>query len=99
MIELGRTEEDRQILGFFASAKDVGRAIVAPPGMPAETVMTLRRAFDEMLVDPAFMDDAKRMGFVLKPLAGERLQELVVELSKFPPALIEKARRARERPS
>jgi tripartite-type tricarboxylate transporter receptor subunit TctC len=99
MIELGKTEEERQILGFFASAKDVGRSIVAPPGMPAETVTTLRRAFDEMLTDPLFMDDAKKMGFVLKPMAGERLQELIIELSKFPPALVEKARRAREKPN
>jgi tripartite-type tricarboxylate transporter receptor subunit TctC len=99
MVELGRGEEARQILGFYASAADVGRSIVAPPAMPAQTVATLRRAFDEMLADPVFLEEGKRTGIPLKPMSGDRLQDLVSRLGSFPPPLLEKARQAREKPN
>jgi tripartite-type tricarboxylate transporter receptor subunit TctC len=98
MVELGRTEEARQILGFYASAAEVGRAIVAPPAMSRETIAALRRAFDDMLVDPVFLDEAKRAGIVLKPMTGARLEDLVLQLANFPQSLLEKARQAREKP-
>jgi len=99
MVEMGKTEEARRILGFFAGAAAIGRSIVAPPAMPADTVKTLRRAFDAMLGDPAFLDEAKRAAIQLKPLAGERLQQLIAGVADFPPSLIQKARLARERPN
>lgn len=99
MVELGRNDEAREILRFYASAADVGRSIVAPPAMDALTVATLRRAFDDMLGDPQFMSDARRAGLPLKPMTGERLQELIAKVGEFPPGLIEKARAAREKPN
>ncbi|HEY4407278.1 MAG TPA: tripartite tricarboxylate transporter substrate-binding protein [Xanthobacteraceae bacterium] len=99
MVELGRSEEARQILGFYASAADIGRSIVAPPGLALQTVATLRRAFDEMLADPVFLEEGRRAGIPLKPMSGDRLQELVSRVGSFPPPLIEKARRAREKPN
>ena len=99
MVEMGRTEEARQILRFFASAAEIGRSIVAPPDMPPATVTALRRAFDAMFDDPAFVEETKRAGIQLKPMTGERLQEVVADVAKFPPALLQKARVAREKPN
>jgi tripartite-type tricarboxylate transporter receptor subunit TctC len=98
MVELGQTEEARRILGFYASAAEIGRSIVAPPALPQPIVAALRRAFDDMLRDPVFLDEARRSGIALKPMGGERLQELVLQVANFPPALLEKARLAREKP-
>ena len=99
MVELGRSEEARQILSFYASAADIGRSIVAPPAMPARTVAALRRAFDAMLADPEFLADGKRAGIQLKPMSGERLQDLVSRVGSLPPSLLEKARQARQKPN
>ncbi|MEA2905144.1 MAG: hypothetical protein QOI12_2531 [Alphaproteobacteria bacterium] len=99
MVELGGSDEARAILGFFASAADIGRSIVAPPAMPPGTVRTLRRSFDAMFADPGFLDDVRRAGIPLKPLTGERLQEVVADVAKFPPALVRKARAARDKPN
>jgi hypothetical protein len=60
-------------------------------------VRTLRRAFDAMFKDPAFLDDVKRAGIQLKPMTGERLQDMIAEVGSFPPALLQKARAAREK--
>jgi tripartite-type tricarboxylate transporter receptor subunit TctC len=96
-VEMGSTPEAREILGFFASAAEVGRSIVAPPAMAPDTVRTLRRAFDAMFQDPLFLDDVKRAGIQLKPMTGERLQATVAQVADFPPALVQKARVAREK--
>jgi tripartite-type tricarboxylate transporter receptor subunit TctC len=99
MVELGQTEEARRILGFYASAAEIGRSIVAPPGLPQTTVTALRRAFDAMLGDPVFRDEAKRMGIPIKPMSGEELQNLVRQVGSLPRPLLEKARQAREKPN
>jgi hypothetical protein len=52
-----------------------------------------------MLHDPAFLDEGKRMGIQLKPMSGERLQDLVVQVGDFPQSLVAKARQAREKPN
>ena len=96
IVELGKTEEARRILKFYASADDIGRAIVAPPNMPPEIVSTLRRAFDRMLTDAKFLEDAEKAGLDVKPLSGEKLQEMVAEVATFPKELVDKARIARE---
>ena len=36
--ELGRSPEDQQILKVVANATEVGKMILAPPGLPAERV-------------------------------------------------------------
>ena len=96
IVELGKTDEARRILKFYASADDIGRAIVAPPNMSPEIVTTLRRAFDRMLTDAKFLEDAEKAGLDVKPMPGEKLQEMVAEVATFPKALVEKARIARE---
>jgi len=96
IVELGRTEEARRILKFYASADDIGRSLVAPPGMTAERIATLRRAFDATVRDPQFLEDATKAGLEIKPMSGEALQDLVSEVATFPKDLIVKARTARE---
>lgn len=99
LVEMGKTDEARQILGFFASAAEVGRSIVAPPALPANVATVLRRGFDALFSDQAFLDDVKRTGIQLKPAPGEKLQAMVTKVGEFPPSLIQKARQAREKPN
>ena len=36
VVDLAENEQQRQILGLYASGSDIGRSIVAPPGVAAE---------------------------------------------------------------
>jgi tripartite-type tricarboxylate transporter receptor subunit TctC len=90
--ELGRTEEQRDILRIVAHATEVGKMIVAPPNIPAVRVDVLRRAFDATVKDPAFVADLKAARIELGPMSGEDLQKLVAELRSVQPALLDKAR-------
>jgi tripartite-type tricarboxylate transporter receptor subunit TctC len=93
VVDLGQTDEQRQVLGLYASGSDIGRSIVAPPGVPAETVAVLRQAFMAMMRDPALAADVAKSGLDLDPLAGEALQEIVRQAVDVAPAVVEMARR------
>jgi hypothetical protein len=98
IVELGRTDEARRILKFYAAADDIGRSLVAPPGMATERIATVRRGFDATMRDQLFLDNAAKVGLDIKPMSGEALQDMGAEVANFPPDLIVKARAAREGP-
>ena len=58
--------------------------------MPAERVEALRRSFDAMMVDPEFLEDAKRLRYEITPRKGEKLQQVVEELMNTPKRIIDR---------
>ncbi len=95
VVELGKSNEDKQVLALYASGAVMGRAFVAPPGMPPERVKVLRDAFNAMLKDPEFLADIEKGKIEFDPAPGERLQEVVAEAAKIPPAVLQRAQAAR----
>jgi tripartite-type tricarboxylate transporter receptor subunit TctC len=91
MVEFARTPEDRRILALYASAADIGIALVAPPNLSAEILSRLRRAFDAMVADPDFLADAASRQMDVQPMRGEALQQLVAEILATPPDLVKRA--------
>lgn len=96
VVELGRTDEERQILRAVVNAAEIGTAFFTTPGAPPDRVETLRRAFDATMKDPEFLAEAERSTLTVGPLAGEELQKLVAEVSGLTPELIEKVKAAYE---
>jgi tripartite-type tricarboxylate transporter receptor subunit TctC len=90
--EFGRTEEDRQVFRLLGSIADIGRSIVAGPGLPPERVEILRHAVSEMVKDPAFIADAAQLGLDINYLPGPDLQKMVDQLAGSPSMVIEKAK-------
>jgi tripartite-type tricarboxylate transporter receptor subunit TctC len=58
--ELGQIDEQRQILEILSGDMAIGRPIVTAPDVPPERVRALRRAFDDTLMDPSFIDAANK---------------------------------------
>jgi tripartite-type tricarboxylate transporter receptor subunit TctC len=96
MIDLARSADDGALLTLFSTPSTIGRAVVAPPGLPAARVGELRRAFMETLRDPALLRDVERTKLNLEPLPGEELQGAVAGAGKFSPELIARAQRIAE---
>jgi tripartite-type tricarboxylate transporter receptor subunit TctC len=90
--ELGRTPEEKQILRIVANATEVGKMILSPPGLPADRVTALRRAFDETVKDPEFLADLKKLHLEVGAMSGGELQELVEEVDQVPPATMDKVK-------
>jgi tripartite-type tricarboxylate transporter receptor subunit TctC len=92
LVELARSVDEKQLLQLFANEGEIGRSILAPPGLPSGTLTALRRAFDSMAVDSEFIADSNKVQAELDPMPGEKLQKLIEAVAETPPAAIERAR-------
>ena len=88
IFEYAKTDEERAILEFQASTLETGRPWLAPPGVPADRVHALRRAFDATMKDEAFLADAKKRNFVVGPTTGEQVEAVLRRAAAFPPHLL-----------
>jgi len=95
VVEFGKTQEDKDVLSFYASSGAVGRAVIAPPDMPADRLKMLRAAFDATLKDADFLAEIETTKLEFDPLPGAELQKLVEASSKVSSAVIERARAVR----
>jgi tripartite-type tricarboxylate transporter receptor subunit TctC len=62
------------------------------PGVPADRLTALRRAFDAMTKDPAYIAETDKLQLEVDSLPGEQLQELIAGVMKTPSAVIERAK-------
>lgn len=92
MVELGRTDEEKTILSVFASDAEIGKSIMAPPGVPADRAAILRTAFNAWAKDPEVLADVKKQRLDFDPMDGASLQKMIVNLAKTPKDVIAKAR-------
>jgi tripartite-type tricarboxylate transporter receptor subunit TctC len=94
VVELARNDEERAILRAVMNATEIGTAFFTTPNTPEDRVHALRQAFNATMKDPEFIADAERQKLTLGPLPGEQLQQLVLEVSNLPPALLDKVKAA-----
>ena len=89
VVELAKTESGRQILAFYASSAEIGRAIFGPPGLPPERVGELRHGFDAMLKDPQLLAEIEKTRAEFHPASGEVVQRLIERATKVPKSLVD----------
>jgi tripartite-type tricarboxylate transporter receptor subunit TctC len=75
---------DKPLLAYVSKAVSVGRPVATSPGVPAERVVALRKAFDETLKDPEFLAEAKQQNAEIRPMSGDELAQLVTDLIEAP---------------
>ncbi len=85
--------DDRAALKLIFGQLDIARPFAAPPGVPADRVAILRKAFWDTLHDPELIATAKKRGLDLRPLEGEKVQAFVDEVYKTPKSAIERAKK------
>ena len=79
----------KKALTFISSGSAIGRALIAPPGLPDERLVALRAAFDAMVKDPDFLADAKKRDIYLDPTPGAKVQEDSDEIIKTPKDIVD----------
>ena len=70
------------------SRQTMARPYVMPPGVPAERLQALQRAFDSTMADAAFIADARRQDLEVRPVSGVEATALLQEAYATPPALV-----------
>jgi tripartite-type tricarboxylate transporter receptor subunit TctC len=94
IFEFIKTEEERQVMGFFSSSMELGRPLMAPPGVPADRVARLRAAFAAVMKDPAFLQEAATLRFEVAPQSGEEIAARVAAVTATPKTIVDQAQRA-----
>jgi tripartite-type tricarboxylate transporter receptor subunit TctC len=84
LMDLGRNDEEREILAFVAKGLAVGRPIGVGPGVPPERVAALRKAFDDTVSDPQFIAEAKKQSLDIGAMNGVNVQKLVADVLASP---------------
>jgi tripartite-type tricarboxylate transporter receptor subunit TctC len=92
VMELMDSEPHRNVMKLLTSATDIGRAFVAPPGIPQATTAAFRQGFTQMLQDPDFIADARQRSIEIEPLPADQLAQLVSEVMGMPESVMEEAR-------
>ena len=82
----------KQLFSLFANDGEVGKAILAPPGLPPATVAMLRRAFDAMAKDRDYIADTDKLQLEADSMPGERLQKVIESVMATPAAVVERAK-------
>lgn len=93
-VDLARNDEEKQVLSAIMVAAEVGSAFFTTPGVPPDRLNALRRAFDDTMKDPDFLNEVQRTRLAVSPMKGEDLQKLVKQVSDLSPAMLEKVRHA-----
>jgi len=97
ILDLATSEADKQALRLGIARLEYGRPFFLPPGVPAERVEALRRAFDAAMKDPALLAEAEHSKIEIDPLAGEQIADLVKQVSATPADVVARVRAAMER--
>jgi tripartite-type tricarboxylate transporter receptor subunit TctC len=85
---------DRPLLEFMARGATVGRPLAATPGVPADRVAALRRAFDAAVRHPDFIAAAAKENLDVRPQSGDKIAEIIFGLLDTPADVRERMRAA-----
>ena len=95
VIELSRTDDEREVLRLIIAQSTMARAIYGPPNIPPDRLQALRAAFDTMMKDRDFLAEADKLKIELnQPMSGLKMSEFVNRLYAAKPELVSKAREA-----
>jgi tripartite-type tricarboxylate transporter receptor subunit TctC len=67
-----------------ASASEIGRSIMAPPGVAPERAAMLRMAFAQVVKDKDFIAESLRRGLEVEPLSADGILKVVADDLSMP---------------
>jgi tripartite-type tricarboxylate transporter receptor subunit TctC len=97
VLDLAKTDADKQALRLALARLEYGRPFFLPPGVPAERVEALRRAFDAAMKDPELVAEAEKSKIEIDPVRGEEVAELVKQVNATPSEVVARVRTALEK--
>lgn len=92
LLEMPKDESARQAMTVIVARQEFGRPLLTPPGVPAERLAALRRAFDASMKDPELLKDAARQTLDINPVSGDELDKLSARILATPPEVAARLR-------
>jgi len=92
--DLAKSESDRKAMELIFSRQEIAFPYAAPPGVPADRVAALRKAFMATMSDKAMVEEATKIGLEVSPLSGEEVLKLLKSAYESSPEVIKRAKTA-----
>jgi tripartite-type tricarboxylate transporter receptor subunit TctC len=81
-------EAGRRLAQVILSGDELGRPMIAPPGVPADRIKILREAYNRALKDPELIAEVTKSRLDMDPSTGEEIEALIKEIMDQPPEVI-----------
>ena len=92
--DLATSDDQRQALDLFLQRTLVGRPFVMAPGVPADRLEAIRKAFLAALKDPALAADARVAGVNIHYVSPDELTKVISESYASPAAVVANVKKA-----
>ncbi len=92
--DLAKTDEDRKVFDLIFGILRLGKIFAAPPGVPADRVAALRKAFDATMKDEDFLADARKIRIDISPSSGDAVAGFIAGIYKSTPEVVARAKKA-----
>lgn len=89
-------EVGRRLAQVLLAGDELGRPMVAPPGVPADRVRMLRDAYTRALKDSDLIAEVNKSRLDMEPSTGEEIQEIFKSLMTQPREVIELVKKLEE---
>jgi tripartite-type tricarboxylate transporter receptor subunit TctC len=93
LVELAPPDK-KDVAEFVISGTPFARALAVGPGVPPERVAVLRKAFDALMQDKAFLADAEKRKLSIDPYDAARVHTLVNKIVSASPELVGRVKKA-----
>jgi tripartite-type tricarboxylate transporter receptor subunit TctC len=90
-LDLVNDPHKKRVLTLILMRQETGRPVAAPPGVPADRVAALRRAFDATMKDPAFIAEAAKLQLEIEPMTGPAIHKMLAEAFASPKQIVAEA--------
>jgi tripartite-type tricarboxylate transporter receptor subunit TctC len=90
--ELVKDPEGRKVLAIVESGASVGWPALMPPGVPADRLGAMRRAFLDMAKDKAFIAEVTKAKLEVNPKSGEALARVIDDVLSADAKVLARAR-------
>jgi len=91
-LDLAKSPEQRQVLEVLCAPSATGFPDFMGPGVPKDRIDAVRRAYEQSIKEPEFIDSVQKQGLDLDPIGADELTDTVNHIYQMPAAAVESAR-------
>jgi tripartite-type tricarboxylate transporter receptor subunit TctC len=95
ILDFARNPEERAALELVFAPMALARPFLGPPGVPADRLAYLRRAFAATMTDPEFKAEADKLKLEVSPMYADEVVALLKRLYQTPASVVDRAKAGR----
>lgn len=88
VFEYAKDEKTKKAFNLIVGWQVLGRPFTLPPGVPADRVAAMRKAFWDTMQDPKFLADGKKSRLSIEPRTWQQMQAYLDEAWKTPKSVV-----------